>query len=74
MVPPLTPTRRKKVENIPYVAMAWALAEQDSPAEVMEGCLLVVADTHEEAHDQIVEQIRHIGAVEDYAIVIRRAE
>jgi hypothetical protein len=58
-----------------YVGMAWAHVEQDTPAEILEGCLLVVADTHEEAYDQIKNQLLEIGgSLDDYAIVIRRAK
>ena len=62
-------------EIIPYVAMAWARAEHDDAEAVLDGCLLVVANTHEEAYDEIVEAIRSFGDDEEnYVIVVRRAE
>ena len=60
---------------IPYVAMAWHMAEHDEAPNVLEGCLLVVANTYEEAYDEMRTQIRAFGDDEEnYHIVIRRAE
>ena len=61
-------------EEIPWVAMAWAVAEHDSPSEVLDGCLLVVANSHEEAHNEITEQLLAIGEPDDYFVVVRRAK
>ena len=60
---------------VPYVGTAWAHVEQDSPEAILEGCLLVVANSHEEAYDEIVQHLTEMGAeLEEYAIVIRRAK
>jgi hypothetical protein len=60
---------------IPYVGMAWQLDEHDDAENVLDGCLLVVANSHEAAYDEIVRDIRAYGDDETrYAIVIRRAK
>jgi hypothetical protein len=60
---------------IPYVGMAWQRDEHDDAENVLEGCLLVVANSHEEAYDEIVRDIREFGDDEQrYSIVIRRVK
>ena len=60
---------------VPYVGMAWQRDEHDDAENVLDGCLLVVANSHEQAHAELVEQIRSYGDDEQrYSIVIRRAK
>jgi hypothetical protein len=62
-------------DEVPWVAMAWHRAEHDDPENVLDGCLLVVANTHEQAEAELIGQIRTVGDDEGrYHMVIRRAK
>lgn len=55
-----------------HVVMAWALGEHAEAYEVMEGCLMAVCSTAQEAYDEVARQIEELGqAFEEYDVVHR---
>jgi hypothetical protein len=57
-----------------WVGTAWAKEEHDDPIEVLEGCLLVAGPSYEAALAELEEQIREIGTLEEYDVMIRKVK
>lgn len=57
-----------------YVGTAWARAEHDDAEAVLEECLLVAGPSHEETLAELEQQVRTIGTLEEYVLVVRRVK
>lgn len=55
-----------------HVVLAWAIQEHAEAYDIMEGCLMAIAETPEEAYDEIARQIAELGQeLEEYDVVHR---